>query len=421
MKYTFPENFLWGTATAAHQIEGNNKNSDWWEWEQSKKYPPHVNPLLTEAQMADLPDREWPLEPSLLACDSYNRYEEDFEICKKLNNNAVRISIEWARIEPEEGSFNDLEIEHYKKVLQSAKSKGLKTFVTLHHFTNPRWFFAKGGWINPNAPKRFARYAKKCAEEFGDLIDVYLTINEPQVYTVMSYVWGVWPPARRSWIEGALINFNLIRCHRAAYDAIKLVNSNFPVGIVKHIVWCQTGNSQNFFMYLIDKIMAEIKFFAGCDFFLLPLGKKNDLIGINYYFTETFQNMGIRNKNDWVSDLGWWVNPEGLEKILIHLKKYNVPLYVTENGIADSKDETRKDFLREMIVSCAKALAEGVNLKGYFYWSLLDNYEWHQGYWPEFGVVHVDRKNNLKRTIRQSGHYYSEICRTNSIESDKLK
>lgn len=419
MIYKFPEGFYWGTATSAHQIEGGNDNTDWWEWEQSKKYPPHLNANATEAEMADLPEREWPLEPSLIACDSYNRYEEDFDLCKQMNNNVVRFSVEWARIEPEDGVFNQIEIDHYKKVLKAAKERGLKTFVTLHHFTTPTWMTKNGGWANPVIYWKFARYAKKCAQEFGDQIDYYGTINEPQVYSVMSYAWGTWPPAKRNWFLAAFVGFNTIMAHRAAYDSIKSVNQSLQVGIVKHIVWHETGNASNAFINILDRLNTALRFFLGCDAYLMMLGKKNDYIGVNYYFTEINENLSVHNKNDRVSDLGWWIYPAGLEKILIHLKKYNLPIYITENGLADEKDVYREEFIREMLISCAKAIAEGANLRGYLHWSLLDNYEWHQGYWPKFGLVEIDRKNDLERKPRKSFHYYAKICKENEVSEVK--
>lgn len=398
-KLHFPEGFLWGTATSAHQIEGNNKNSDWWEWEYSKDY---------EAN-----NREYPLEPSGLACDSYNRYEEDFDLAKQMNNNAIRFSVEWARIEPSEGKFDQNEIEHYKKVIQAAKDRGFETFVTLHHFTNPLWFAKKGGWVYYKAPYDFARYAKKCAEEFGDSIDAYLTINEPQVLTLQSYLRGLWPPNKMNPFLSLYAQINLILSHRSAYDAIKSVNKNYKVGIVKHMVWYE---SHTHHFHWIDKIACRVLFFLNNEFFLLPLGKKNDLIGVNYYFTTRLKHLRGNNPNDRVSDLNWWINPIGLENILITLKKYKVPIYITENGTADSKDLVRRNFIRDMLVAVHRAIDRGVHVKGYFHWALIDNYEWHHGFWPRFGLVHVKRHHNLDREMRPSGYYYGEISAENAVD-----
>ena len=397
--FKFPDRFLWGTATCAHQVEGNNSNSDWWEWEQSKG------------------DREYPLEPSGIACDSYNRYEEDFDLCVKLNNNAVRISVEWARLEPREGEFSEAEFAHYKKVLKSAKDRNLKTFVTLHHFTNPIWFAKKGRWESYKSAHFFARYAKKCAQEFGDLVDVYLTINEPQVYTLMSYMSGIWPPCKKSFLMSLLVQINLMRAHRKAYDAIKSVNPKYQVGIVKNIVWYETLSSK---YHIFDQFGVAFMNFIGSGFFLIPIHKKLDLIGLNYYFTSRIGNLRVKNPDNITSDLGWWIYPKGLEKILIDLKKYNLPIYITENGLADAKDEKREEFIKSMLTSCANAIKAGVPLKGYFHWSLLDNYEWHHGFWPRFGLVDVDRESassagKLKRTPRKSFYYYADICGRNQL------
>jgi len=382
----FPKDFIWGTATSAYQTEGNNTNTDWWEWEQNKK-----------------PGQNYPYESSGIACDSYNRYEEDFDLCKKLNNNAVRISIEWARIEPQMGFFDEKEIHHYKKVLQAAKDRNLQTFVTLHHFTNPLWFSKIGGWCNLKSPFYFSRYAKKCAKEFGNLIDVFLTINEPQVYTTMAYFRGMWPPCKKNPFKVLLVQVNLMRAHNRAFNTIKSVGPHM-VGLVKNIMWFKGY-----------KIPAKILYWLNCDFFLKPIKKHLDVIGVNYYFTNVIGRNGIENPQKPVSDMGWWINAEGLEHILLDLRRYKLPIYITENGVADSNDTLRKDFLHGMLTACARATYGGSHLRGYFYWSLIDNYEWHEGYWQKFGLIEIDRKHNLKRKPRKSALYYAKICKENKI------
>ena len=392
----FPKDFLWGTSTAAHQIEGNNKNTDWWEWE-------------------NRPNKDhWPLEPSMEACDSYNRYEEDFDLCVKLNNNAVRFSIEWARIEPSKGNFDQSEIEHYKKVLKAAKDRGLKTFVTLWHFTTPLWVSKNGGWTNFQTANHFSEYAAKCAKEFGDLIDMYATINEPQVYSMMSYLGGTWPPQRKNIFASLISQFVFIRAHNLAYKKIK-ENCELPVGIVKHIAWYQTRKGFRLLKPL-DFVIAKLLYYLNEAFFLNFL--KIDFIGVNHYFTNEIKDCWRKNTNDITTDLGWWVNPPGLFHILVSLKKYNLPIYVTENGLADKDDKLRTKFIKDMLIECDKAVQQGVNLKGYFYWSLIDNYEWHQGFWPRFGLVNIDRENNLQRIPRKSFYDYGAICQSNGFTID---
>jgi beta-glucosidase len=393
--FIFPKDFIWGTATSSYQTEGNITNNDWYEWEQNKK-----------------PDEEFPKEHCGIACDSYNRYEEDFDLAVKLNNNSIRISVEWARIQPSEDTFDQNEIEHYKKVLKAAKSRNLKTFVTLHHFTNPLWFSKKSGWANLRAPSHFEKYAKKCAEEFGDLIDVYLTINEPDVFAFQAYVKGIWPPNKEDLFLPMMIQTNMARAHIKAYKAIKSVG-DYPVGVVKNIVWFEPAPGKYRFF---DNIVSKVLYYVNDDLFLKPMSKYMDLIGLNYYFTTRLKKLLLNNVDDVQSDLGWWVNPAGLEKVLLKLKRYNLPIYITENGVADQIDRIRIKFIKDMLGSTARAMKQGVNVKGYFYWSLLDNYEWHQGYWPKFGLVYVDRNHNLERIPRESFYYYADICVNGRIE-----
>ena len=389
----FPEGFTWGTAMSAHQIEGNDKNCDWWDWELERQGK-----------------NKYPLEKSGDACRSYEMYDEDFSLCEKLNNGAVRISLAWNRIEPKKGEYDEKEIKHYKDVLISAKKHNLKVHLTLHHFTSPSWLSKEGGWLNNRSAIHFERYAKKCAMEFSDYVENISTINEPQVYALMSYVNGTWPPNRKNIFYSLLVQINFLRAHKKAYKAIKKIK-NTPVGIVKNIVWYdkhpKSGN-------WLDKITAKILFWLNCDFFIDPIKKQLDFIGLNYYFTTFISNLKKRNIDDFNSDLGWWINPDGLFNVLKHLRKYDLPIYITENGVADSKDTIRERFIKEMLLSCLKAIKEYVNIKGYFYWSLLDNYEWHEGYWPKFGLCEID-KNTYERIPRKSFYYYSDICKNNEI------
>ncbi len=392
-EFKFPDEFLWGTATAAHQVEGYNSNTDWWEWENNKP-----------------PNRPWPLEPSKEACDSYKRYREDFDLAKQMNNNAIRFSIEWARLEPQKGKFDKSQFDYYREMIEEAKSRGLKTFVTLHHFVNPKWFANEGGWLNFKAPKYFERYAKEVAKELGEHADVFLTINEPQVLASIGYIAGFWPPGKHAPIQSILVQLNLRRAHVKAYDIMKPITPT-PIGIVKNIMWFETNGESIF----LDKILAKVLYYLNSDFFLKPIKNKMDLIGLNYYFTNRIVKLKRINPNDYLSDLQWWINPPGLEGILLDLRKYNLPIYITENGIADAEDKFRKQFIRDHLISCAHALEYGVNLKGYFYWSLIDNFEWHQGFWPRFGLVEIDRENNLERKPRESFYYYAQVCKNNRV------
>jgi len=392
--HNFPAGFLWGASISAHQTEGNNINSDWWKWEQNKK-----------------DSEEFPRDASNEACDFYNRYEKDFKIAVDHNLNAIRLSIEWARIEPTHGTFSNEAITHYQELLKNAQSKGLKTFVTLHHFTNPQWFAQKGGWTYWNSPHLFEQYAKLCAEKFAEYVDSFITLNEPQVFALKSYTDGTWPPNKRNVFLSFISQVNMMRAHKKAYRTIKNV-CNAPIGISKQMVWYETDPTGS---HLWDKATAWIVNFLNDDFYLVPLVNTLDFIGLNYYFTKRIRNFKDDSPTDYVSDMGWWINPPGLTYLLHKLKKYNVPLYITENGLADSTDKYRTQFIRDMLMAVGQAQAEGCDVRGYFHWSLMDNYEWHEGFWPRFGLVEIDRGNDLERIPRPSFDYYSKVCKENRV------
>src|SRR3989344_511273 len=311
-KYKFPNGFLWGAGTSAHQIEGNNINSDWWKWENSIR--------RTEALRAKGLDPED--FKSGIACDSYNRYDEDFDLAQYLGHNATRLSIEWARIEPKEGIFNEKEFEHYEKVLQSAKYHGFKTFVTLHHFTNPLWFAKKGGFENSDSVKYFVRYAEIAARRLSEYVDFWLTFNEPTIYAGAGYLFGIFPPNQRSLIKVYKVIQSIISAHNIAARQIKF-HSQKPIGIVNNFLDLQpTGfisilatKLRNFFSerYVVKKTLPN------CDF-----------IAVNYYSHHHVRVLGLRRESQShhrTSDIGAGIHPEGLERVLVFLKQYNKPIY----------------------------------------------------------------------------------------------
>jgi beta-glucosidase len=212
---TFPKGFLWGTATAAHQVEGNNVHSDWWDFEQKGK-------TLSK-------------ETSGVAVDHYKRYEEDFDIAKSLNQNAHRFSIEWSRIEPEEGRFQIDEINHYKDVIQALKNRGMRVLVTLMHFTLPLWVAKKGGWSNKKTIKYFTRYIEQILPFFGEDVDFWITINEPIIYSLNAYLKGTFPPGTKNILSFLKIESNLALAHREAFFTIHKFYKDAVVGLAKNI------------------------------------------------------------------------------------------------------------------------------------------------------------------------------------------
>lgn len=354
--------FFWGAATSAHQVEGDNHNN-WSQWEH---------------------DRQW--EPSGKACDHYNRYEEDFDIVQKLGHNAHRFSIEWSRIEPTKGHWDVNAIEHYRKVIAALRSRNIEPFVTLWHWTTPMWFAMEGDWVNPESPELFARFARKCAEEFPD-VKFWITLNEPNVYTGHGYWEGKWPPGISSLQKHVRANLYLSQAHCKAYETIKQLRPEAQVGITQNIIWF--SRLSNIYKGLIWNHL-----------FFRFIKKYQDFVGVNYYFSDR----NLENK----SDVQWSIDPEGLYHILKSMSRYKKPLYILENGIANSPDTKRATFIRDHIAMMKKAMDEGVDVRGYFYWSLLDNFEWDKGFWPRFGLVEIDYQNQ-KRTIRDSAWEYKKI------------
>jgi len=373
----FPKNFYWGTATSAYQVEGGIRN-DW--------------SLAGEKYNAGI------------ACDHYHRYEEDFDLARKMNNNAHRFSIEWARIEPVEGKFNQAEIEHYRQVIVALKKRNLEPFVTLWHFTLPDWFAKKGGWLDLGAPQYFQRYAERMVNEFKDLVKFWITMNEPDIYLAHSYLRGYWPPFSKSFFRTQQILGTLVNTHKNIHRAVHKISPDSFVGITKFNT--QFKGVLNFFSdyYWNHQILQAIKDHKR--FF--------DFIGLDYYISHSlFEILKITKREK--TDMGWEIRPEGIYNVLKDLERYKKPIYITENGLADAKDTKRAKFIIDHLKWIRKAIEEGIDVRGYFHWSLIDNFEWDKGFEPRFGLVEVDYKNNLKRIPRPSSKVYAEICKNSAI------
>ena len=413
--------FYWGSATSAHQVEGNNALSDWWAWEKQGKVK----------------------EESGLACDHYQRFSQDFQIAKNLGHNSHRFSLEWSRLEPEEGVWDLNAFQHYRLVLEDLKSRSIEPFVTLHHFTNPIWFDRLGGWQHPKAVDYFLRYVKKAAEFFGDQVEFWITINEPMVYLYFSYLVGEWPPGVRSYDASLKVLYQLIQAHLRSYEVIhhhydKVLKKPVWVSFAKHMTYytpCHENSwrdrialrMRDWFVndMMLNALDGGFLFFPAvfCEF----LSKRGalDFIGINYYTRDFIRFAGLAEIDTLGSPcdkahhskeikelnmMGWEVYPEGLYHLLKKLKKYNLPIVVTENGICAETDEQRSRFIQNHLEALGKAKDEGVDVRGYFYWSLLDNFEWAHGFRPRFGIVEVDYKTQ-ERKIRNSAKTLTDYCR----------
>ena len=406
----FPKNFLWGAATSSHQVEGGNHN-DWSEWE-----PANAARLAHEAEskFGRLPSwpniREEATNPqnyiSGVACDHYHRFREDFDIAKKLGHNAHRFSIEWSRIEPEEGRFDTNEIEHYRGVIAALRERGLEPFVTLWHWTLPLWMRDKGGVESKEFPGYFARYVKYVVKELGEQVTFWMTLNEPTSVIGQSYAREEWPPQRGSLFAALRVFKRLARAHRLAYRAIHEISPDANVGFGNILVFFEPARGGN----PLDRLSVRIaKFWSNHYFFNLVGERTNDYIAIqNYFHSRIAFPWQQKNENKKISDMGWELYPESLYHLLKEWGKLGKPIYITENGLADAADTQRIWFIGQTLRHMSRAREEGVDVRGYFHWSLMDNFEWDKGFWPRFGLIEVDRKT-LERKIRPSAWEYRRI------------
>lgn len=382
-----PASFLYGAASSSHQVEGNNTKNDWWFEEQAGKLP-----------------------VSKAATDHYNRYAEDFGLANKIGLNAMRISIEWSRIEPQSGHWDTEAIEHYRKVLQDMKRQGLTRLVTLHHFTLPLWLYQKGGFGNSDVIPAFTRYARYIAEQLGSEIDLWNTINEPEIYTSMTCLWGKWPPFTKNPIRALTVFSNLAKAHTQAYLAIKSVLPHAQISIAKNNIHFEAFRPNSW----LDQTAVQLSKAFRNYWFLNKIKDHLDFIGLNYYYyrsiTVTWSGIVERNKNVPKSDMGWQTFPEGIYHLIMDLThKYGKPIYITENGIANAHDDMRKDFIYQHLYWISKANSQGADVRGYFYWSLTDTYEWQDGFDPKFGLIEIDFEHDMERTVRPSAEIFKEI------------
>lgn len=410
----FPEGFLWGAATSAHQVEGGTKN-DWTEWEKknAKRLAREAKTKWTKWQQEKFPEMFDPQNYiSGRACDHYNRYEEDLDIAKSLGHNAHRFSIEWSRIEPKEGKFDEKEIEHYRKVLKAIRARGMEPFVTLWHWTNPVWLEEKGGPESKKFSYYFSRYAEHIVENLGNDANFWITLNEPTSVIASSYIRGAWPPQKKNPLSVLKVYKNLSKAHNQAFEKIHKIFPQSKVGFSNIIPYFEPYSEQSF----LDRAATRIFKYFSIDKFWNSTKGKNDFLAVQYYFHNRIKFPGKRkNRNESMTDLGWEIFPEGIYYILKDLKKYNLPIYITENGLADGEDKKREKFIKDHLGWIHQAIKEGIDVRGYLHWSLLDNFEWDKGYWPRFGLVEVDFKT-MERKIRPSAWEYAKICKNNSLE-----
>lgn len=394
----FPSGFFWGCATSAHQIEGGLDN-DWSEWEKSPE------------RLAELKNKqEDPLDfISGKAANSYIEDNADIACLKEINANAYRFSVDWSRIEPQEGKFDEQALSYYKELVKKLRANGIEPFLTIWHWPLPIWVSSRGGWESARTVELFKNFVSKLAAYLSKDINFWITLNEPMAYASQSYLVGEWPPQKKSFIAAWKVISNLIKAHRVAYSIIKQADPSNQVGIAKHNIYFEAGPG------FINKVLKYAADWWWNFRFLDKIKEHQDFIGLNYYF-HSFINYGFNKQFSYEkkSDIEWGLHPEGIKYLLKDLKKYDKPVYITENGLADKGDQHRSWYIKEILKSVYEAIREGVLVKGYFHWSLIDNFEWAAGFKPRFGLFEVDYQD-FKRTARPSAKFYADICKNNRI------
>lgn len=419
----FPDGFLWGTASSSHQVEGDNTNNQWWEFEQQ-------------------PGAIWDGHRSGRACDWWRNAEADFDLMQRFGLNTHRLSLEWSRIEPRPGEFDHAALDRYRALVGGLRDRGIRPFVNLHHFTEPLWFSAKGGWVNGESIARYQAYARRAALALGDLCDDWMTFNEPTVLLAQGWFRAIWPPQDKNPLRALAAFRHLLLAHAAGYRTLHAVLPNPSVGYAAAVRLFQPSRPES----ELDRQAASLKrylfehiWIAGCaDGRLRPpvgLGERHaglagsaDYIGINYYtrdrvrfspnplklFGEEHFSPGAE-----LSDMArhgpyseYW--PQGLRQICNELRGLGKPVYITENGLPDADDDQRPRWLLGHLEQLHAAIAEGCDVRGYFHWTFTDNFEWAEGWNLRFGLVEVDPATQARRP-RPSARLYEAIARANAI------
>jgi beta-glucosidase len=419
-RFSFPPDFLWGAATSAHQVEGGNTGNDWSAWEEAGR-----------VRM-----------PAGIACDHFNRFRDDIHLASNLHHSAHRFSLEWSRIEPEEGRWSDAALQHYRDVLEALAALGIEPVVTIHHFTLPRWVAERGGWDHPDIEKFFQRFVERIARDYGDLVRWWITINEPVVQVFKGWLIGQWPPGRVGDYPRALQAIRrMLRAHVLAYRAIHARRPDAMVSVAQHCLaltpnhprnpfdWFSTRGRDLLFNNLFIEALHTGRLALPGEFFeRLPLGRTLDFIGMNYYTRDFVRNTGLdlpgivglsgtlenERRIGKRNDLGWEIYPEGLGYFLKTFRRYRLPILITENGIPTTDEDDRWGFIYLHLWQVMRAMAAGIPVIGYLYWSLLDNYEWADGYDAKFGLIAV-RFKTQERIVRPSARWLSQVIDQRSL------
>lgn len=428
----FPKDFLWGTATAGHQIEGNNVHSNWWEWEKKGL----VNDGTTSGR----------------ACDYWNRWREDHKLMKDLGHNAFRLGIEWSRIEPAEGGFDEAAIDQYRAMLDDLQRKGIKVCLTLNHWVVPLWFSKQGGFAGKNPLPHWEKFIEKVIPRLGGAVDLWITLNEPMVPILAGYTMGYHPPCKTNPIEAAKVFDRLLRAHTSAYHSIHRHFSKAPdggpvmagfAGAYQHMeAWHNELSLRGLIEQGMAYFAAQTSYTSWDDSILTgkaagPWGvgqeidglkDSTDYLGVNYYMRVS-THLALGNISNVMSggydvpegieksDMGWQIYPPGFYQVLRDIStRFKKPIYITENGCADTGDDKRRMYVLTHLAQVSRAIQNGSDIRGYFHWCFVDNFEWREGFAKKFGMVAMDHDDPaLKRTPKPTAYMMKDIIQHAAI------
>lgn len=422
---SFPDDFLWGVSTSSHQFEGANTMNQWHDWERAG----HVRNGACGA-----------------ACNWWLRAERDLDLCQELGLNAIRISLEWSRMEPAFGHWSDAAVIRYREIVRAAQRRGMRVFITLHHFTHPRWFEARGAFLDAQSAELFRHYAKRAVRSLGDLVSDWLTFNEPNVYAAFGYVFGEFPPGRANELNAALAAFGgMVRAHAAAYDVLHREQGEANVGMAVHYTVFDPARDN-----VLDRQLAttyDALFNRGALSYLtgapLPLPfammaptvpealGKLDFIGLNTYNrlhvrAQLGENAGLhvpghvpQGDHGSLAPYGE-AYPKVVSQAVETYAALRVPMYITENGVPDREDRIRPWVLVNSLRELRRMWQQGYDVRGYFHWSLVDNFEWSEGWRLRFGLYELDTETQ-ERKLRPSAELYRQIIADKGIRRKTLE
>jgi len=424
----FPRSFLWGTATAGYQVEGHATDTDFWQWEQGAGHIAHG-------------------QKSGLACDWWagERWREDFDRAANDGHTTHRMSVEWSRIEPTPARWDEDALDHYRQMVRGLRERGIEPMVTLHHFVNPLWVAERNAWETGEAVALFERYARKVAQALGEHVRLWCTLNEPNVLLLQGWGAGVFPPGKKDIRLALKVGVNFLKAHAAAYRALHAIQPDASVGMPIHFRPIEPARPG----FLLDKWVANTQFnlFSSVFFDAIRTGVMRQLPGQNVAVPEAKKTLDFFGLNYYTADISrfdlsvpgelfgrrsfppdaeldearfYASYPPGFYWSLNWAYRYGLPIYVTENGIGDEADQMRPRYLLTHLRQLWNAVNYNFDVRGYYHWSLVDNFEWERGWTHRFGLYALDPITQV-RTPRRSAQLFADICKSSALTADTVE